>query len=83
MFHNGHRALLMKAFEVGNHVLIGVSSDEMVKTLRKPHTIASYAKRLEEVKNFLLKNNIYDMHVVIIKSFLFFSIVLIRQQIAR
>jgi pantetheine-phosphate adenylyltransferase len=35
--HKGHRALLMKAFEVGEKVLIGLCLDEFVKSMRKPH----------------------------------------------
>ena len=60
MFHSGHRALLTKAFEVGEHVLVGLASDDFLKTLRKPHTIASYAKRLEVVKNFLRKKGFLE-----------------------
>ena len=56
LFHHGHLALLLKAFEVGNHVLIGLCSDEFVKKTNKPHRIAPYAQRLEELKQFLEKN---------------------------
>jgi pantetheine-phosphate adenylyltransferase len=59
-FHKGHRALLKKAFEVGNHVLIGLCSDDFVKKLRKPHNIASYEKRLEELKRFLRKRGVLE-----------------------
>jgi len=52
-FHKGHRALLMKAFEVGEHVMIGMSSDEFVKRLNKPHKTASYTQRLRELREFL------------------------------
>ena len=52
-FHKGHRALLKKAFEVGNRVLIGLCSDDFVKKMKKPHKIAPYEKRLEELKSFL------------------------------
>ncbi|MDH5459907.1 MAG: adenylyltransferase/cytidyltransferase family protein, partial [Candidatus Bathyarchaeota archaeon] len=52
-FHRGHRVLLMKAFEVGEQVLIGLCSDEFVKKLKKPHPTASYKQRLEELKAFL------------------------------
>ena len=65
MFHSGHRALLLKAFEVGNRVLIGLSSDDFVKALGKPRKIASYAKRLEELKNFLKKNDFWDRAEII------------------
>ena len=52
-FHKGHRALLMKAFELGEQILIGLSSDEFAKKLNKPHTTASYKQRLEELEAFL------------------------------
>ncbi len=59
-FHKGHRALLMKAFEVGNHVLIGLCTDEFAKKLRKPHEVAGYEERLKELKAFLKKNGFLD-----------------------
>lgn len=59
LFHYGHLALLVKAFEVGNHVLIGLSSDDFVKS-RKPHKIASYSQRLEELKQFLKEKGFID-----------------------
>ena len=34
-FHKGHKALIMKAFEVGNRVILGLSSDHLAKELRK------------------------------------------------
>ncbi len=55
----------MKAFEVGEHVLVGLASDDFLKTLRKPHTIASYAKRLEEVKKFLQENGFLERAEII------------------
>ena len=60
MFHSGHQALLRKAFEVGNRVLVGLASDDFVKTMRKPHEIAPYVKRLEELKSFLEKNGFLE-----------------------
>jgi pantetheine-phosphate adenylyltransferase len=64
-FHRGHRALLKKAFKVGNHVLIGLCSDEFVKKLKKPHRIASYEKRLEELKRFLRKRAVLERAEII------------------
>ncbi len=52
-FHKGHRALLMKAFEVGEHVMIGMSTDEFVKKMNKPHRTAPYIQRITELKEFL------------------------------
>lgn len=54
-FHKGHRALLMKAFDVSEKVIIGISSDRFVKKLGKPHATASYAQRLGETRDFLKK----------------------------
>jgi cytidyltransferase-like protein len=51
--HRGHKILLLKAFEIGNRVLIGLCSDEFAKNLGKPHKTASYDERLKELRNFL------------------------------
>jgi pantetheine-phosphate adenylyltransferase len=59
-FHKGHRALLMKAFEVGERVLIGLSSDEFARELRKPHEVASYEERLSDLKRLLTKHGLSD-----------------------
>ena len=52
-FHRGHKVLLMKAFEIGERVLIGLCSDEFVKKMVKPHATASYEERLKELRSFL------------------------------
>lgn len=57
-FHKGHRALLMKAFEVSEQVLIGLSSDEFARKLNKPHKTASYRQRLKELRAFLRKHGV-------------------------
>ena len=53
--HKGHRALLSKAFEAGEYVVIGLTSDEFVAKMGKPHKTASYEERLEDLKAFLEK----------------------------
>ena len=60
VLHSGHQKLIKKAFEVGNLVLIGLCSDAFLKKLRKPHGIAPYAQRLEELKKFLNQNGFLD-----------------------
>jgi len=60
LFHKGHRALLRKAFKVGNRVLIGLCSDDFVKKMRKPHGIASYPERLEELEKLLKKRGVLE-----------------------
>jgi pantetheine-phosphate adenylyltransferase len=51
--HKGHKILLLKSFEIGERVLIGLCSDEFVKKLEKPHLTAPYEERLKELKSFL------------------------------
>jgi len=59
-FHKGHKALLAKAFEVGEKVLIGLSTDKFVKQMKKPHKTAPYNERLKEVEEFLRKNGFWE-----------------------
>lgn len=55
-FHKGHRAMIEKAFEMGEGVQIGLCSDDFVQKMKKPHDIAPFAVRLEELKSFLIKH---------------------------
>jgi len=64
-FHKGHRALLLKAFEVGNRVLIGLCTDDFAKKLWKPHKVATYEERLEELKEFLRRKGLLDRAEII------------------
>ncbi len=58
--HKGHRVLLMKAFETGDRVLIGLCTDEFVKKLSKPHLTASYEERLNELRESLVNLGVSD-----------------------
>ncbi len=51
--HRGHRILLTKAFQIGKRVAIGLSSDELVAKLDKPHITASYEERQQGLKMWL------------------------------
>jgi pantetheine-phosphate adenylyltransferase len=57
--HRGHETLLLKAFETGEHVRIGLCSDSFVKRLSKPHITASYDQRLTDLKAFLRQNDLH------------------------
>jgi len=59
-FHKGHRALIMKAFEVGERVMLGLSSDQLAKELRKNHEVATYEQRLADLRNFLKRLGVFD-----------------------
>lgn len=65
-FHKGHRALLMKAFEVGEHVLIGLCSDRLAESLSKPHTTASYKQRREDLNRFLRERGFLERAEIIL-----------------
>jgi pantetheine-phosphate adenylyltransferase len=58
--HRGHKALLDKAFEVGECVVIGLTSDSFAAKMGKPHKTDSYTERLEELKAFLKESGLAD-----------------------
>ena len=64
-FHKGHKVLLIKAFEVGEHVLIGLCTEEFVKKMGKPHITAPYQERLRELLAFLKKLGLSDKAEII------------------
>ena len=51
--HRGHKTLLGRAFEVGDKVVVGLSSDEFVSKMGKPHETALYNERHRELDAFL------------------------------
>jgi pantetheine-phosphate adenylyltransferase len=59
-FHRGHKVLLVKAFEIGEHVVIGLCTDAFVEKMGKPHTTASYEERLKELRAFLKALDLSD-----------------------
>lgn len=58
--HKGHKTLLLTAFNIGEFVLIGLCSDELVNKMNKPHITASYNERYNFLKDFLKKHNFYE-----------------------
>jgi pantetheine-phosphate adenylyltransferase len=64
-FHKGHRMLITKAFEVGERVMIGLSSDQLARELRKNHEIATYEQRLRELRGFLGKQGVLDQAKIV------------------
>jgi pantetheine-phosphate adenylyltransferase len=51
--HKGHKALIRRAFEIGEKIVIGLSSDAFVSKMGKPHQTASYDERKRELETFL------------------------------
>lgn len=64
-FHKGHRTLLMKAFQISEEVLVGLTSDDFVEKLTKPHPTATYKERLEELKTFLREHDFLERTTII------------------
>ena len=63
-FHKGHKALITKSFEVGERVIIGVTSNAFAATLGKKID-QSYQKRVRALQEFLMTsfpNNDYEIH---------------------
>jgi pantetheine-phosphate adenylyltransferase len=67
-FHRGHMTLLSEAFEVGEHVLIGLCSDDFVKKLHKPHLVAAYDQRLEDLRMFLKDHDWFERATIVALS---------------
>ena len=55
-FHNGHKKLLSTAFEMGEEVLIGVTSDNFASN--KNHDVEEYSIRVNKIDKFVRKYNI-------------------------
>ncbi|MDI6916994.1 MAG: phosphopantetheine adenylyltransferase [Thermoplasmatales archaeon] len=58
--HRGHRALLEKAFEVGDYVLIGLTSDEMIKKMKT----RKYQIRKKELEDYLERKKFKNFRIV-------------------
>ncbi|MCD6444204.1 phosphopantetheine adenylyltransferase [Candidatus Bathyarchaeota archaeon] len=53
VIHKGHRRLLEKAFEIGERVVIGLTTDTFVDEMEKPHRVRPYSERLRMLEKFL------------------------------
>lgn len=51
--HKGHWFLLEETFNVGDKAVVGITTDDFARSLKKEHEVDSYEKRLEDVKEFL------------------------------
>jgi pantetheine-phosphate adenylyltransferase len=68
-FHDGHKALLIKAFELGERVELGICSDEMQELLLKDSAgIQPLALRLWSVLDFLRMKGLLSRTQLVILS---------------
>jgi len=56
--HKGHEALIQKVFEIGEHVLIGITSEEMLSDKYYAKKIQSYTQRVKNMENYLQNNGL-------------------------
>lgn len=52
ILHRGHKALLRKALQIGNRVMVGVTSDRFVARMRKAHEVCPYSVRARGIRQF-------------------------------
>jgi pantetheine-phosphate adenylyltransferase len=64
--HRGHKALLNKAFDIGDKVVIGLSSDMFVSKMGKPHKTAPYDERRKELLTFLADSDLTKRAEIVI-----------------
>ncbi len=58
--HKGHKALIGCAFEVGDKVAVGITSDSFVAKLGKQHRTASFEERKQELLSYLSEQGLAD-----------------------
>ncbi|MBS7626220.1 phosphopantetheine adenylyltransferase [Candidatus Bathyarchaeota archaeon] len=63
--HKGHKSLIRKALQLGDRLIIGLSSDEYLSRWRKNHSVNSYEKRLDKLKSFLSELNVLGKVTVV------------------
>ncbi len=65
-FHKGHAALLEKAFELGEKVIIGVTSDEMVRKDGKilGEYVMPYQDRVLDINSFLKEKDFLGREII-------------------
>jgi pantetheine-phosphate adenylyltransferase len=55
VFHKGHARLIDKALEVGDAVLIGLSTDKMLQSYLKSHSVAAFPIRKAKLLTYLVE----------------------------
>jgi len=64
IIHLGHELLFKKAFEAGNHVIIGLTTDLKARASRPNISLNSYEKRRSNLDYFLSKNFVEKYTIV-------------------
>jgi cytidyltransferase-like protein len=65
LLHKGHRALLEKAFEIGERVIVGLTNDPLARRLHKPHKVDPYEVRKAALEGFLKERGYLNRAVIV------------------
>jgi phosphopantetheine adenylyltransferase len=65
VFHKGHSLLLEEAVKVGEKVVIGLTTDIFARSLKKPHVIDCYNKRLKDLNRFLAERGLEKRAIIV------------------
>ena len=65
IMHKGHEELILKAFELSETVIIGLTSDEFASKLHKDHFIGEYRKRRNSLLVFLKKSKMLERSEIV------------------
>ena len=58
--HNGHIRLVEKALEIGAFIIIGLTTNRMLKKDPKPHIVADYDERKKELTILLRRKGVLN-----------------------
>ncbi len=64
VIHKGHGELLRTAFELGDKVLIGLTTDAFVRSMGKSHSVKPYVERLEGLKKLLANMQVMSRAII-------------------
>jgi pantetheine-phosphate adenylyltransferase len=65
IIHKGHEELFSKAFELGEEIIVGITSDEFVQEMYKDHSINEYESRKNQLLEFIKQIASEDRCIVV------------------
>jgi len=66
IIHRGHESLFKRAFEIGEKVIIGIASDNLVKILGKKHSVRPLEERFKDLKKYLEKRGWLKNSIIVV-----------------
>ncbi|RLF17359.1 MAG: hypothetical protein DRJ66_00935 [Thermoprotei archaeon] len=65
LIHKGHEKLIEVAFSLADKVVIGITSDNLVKSLGKKHPVSPYEVRVKRLKEYLSKKGLLNRAIIV------------------